>query len=99
MKICKLSEVENGKMKNIEIKNNNILIVNIDNKIFATSGQCTHESVNLEDGFILENEITCPVHLSKFDLKTGNPLNPPATEKLRIYNVKIQNNEIYIELD
>ena len=99
MKICKLSEVENGKMKNIEIKNNNILIVNIDNKIFATSGQCTHESVNLEDGFILENEITCPVHLSKFDLKTGDSLNPPATEKLRIYNVKIQNNEIYIELD
>ncbi len=98
-KICKLSEIENGKMKNVEINNKNILIVNIDNKIFATSGQCTHESVNLEDGFILGNEITCPVHLSKFDLKTGHPLNPPATEKLRIYNVKIQNNEIYIELD
>ena len=98
-KICKLSEIKNGEMKNIEINNKNILVVNIDNKIFATSGECTHESVNLEDGFILENEITCPVHLSKFDLKTGNPLNPPAIEKLRIYNVKIQNNEIYIELD
>lgn len=97
--ICKLSEIKNGEMKNIEINNKNILVVNIDNKIFATSGECTHESVNLEDGFILENEITCPVHLSKFNLETGDPLNPPAIEKLRIYNVKIQNNEIYIELD
>ena len=62
-------------MKNIEIKNNNILIVNIDNKIFATRGQCTHESVNLEDGFILENETPDEEQIITADLNQDNQIN------------------------
>ena len=72
---------------------------NINNKIFATGGQCTHEEVNLEDGFIVGEDITCPLHLSKFNLKTGKSLNPPAIDELAVYNIKIQDEEIYIEID
>lgn len=98
-KVCKLSDVQNGEMRNIFVENKNILIANINNKIFATSGQCTHQEVNLEDGFLLDGDITCPLHLSKFSLNTGKPLNPPAIKELLIYNIKIQDEEIYVEID
>ena len=44
-------------------------------------------------------ELTCPVHLSKFDLNTGQAINLPAVKELQIYKVKIEKNEIYIEID
>ena len=98
-KVCKSSEIQNGQIKNMLVKDKNVLLANIDNTIFATSGQCTHEKVDLENGFLIGEDITCPLHLSKFNLETGKALNPPATEELTIYNVKIQNEEIYIEID
>jgi|TARA_B100001750_G_scaffold227735_1_gene221625 nitrite reductase/ring-hydroxylating ferredoxin subunit len=98
-KVCKSSEIQNGEIKNILVEDKNVLLANINNIIFATSGQCTHEKVNLENGFLIGEDITCPLHLSKFNLKTGKALNPPATQELAIYNVKIQNEEIYIEID
>ena len=98
-KLCKLSEIQNGEMKNMLVDGKNILLSNINNKIFATGGQCTHEEVNLEDGFIVGEDITCPLHLSKFNLKTGKALNPPAIDELAVYNIKIQDEEIYIEID
>jgi nitrite reductase/ring-hydroxylating ferredoxin subunit len=36
--------------------------------------------------------------LSVFDLNTGKPQNPPAEESLKTYNVKIDNNEVYVEV-
>jgi len=39
------------------------------------------------------------LHLSKFNLKTGKALNPPAIDELAVYNIKIQDEEIYIEID
>ena len=48
-KVCKSSEIQNGQIKNMLVKDKNVLLANIDNTIFATSGQCTHEKVDLEN--------------------------------------------------
>ena len=33
--------------------------------------------------------MTCPLHLSRFDLTTGVPLDPPAEEPLAVYPVSV----------
>jgi len=45
-----------------------------------------------------EEGIRCPLHLSVFNLETGEPQTPPAEKPLNTYNVKIQENEIYVEV-
>ena len=40
----------------------------------------------------------CPLHLSLFDPKTGRPQNPPATEPMRTYPVKIEDDHIWVEV-
>jgi len=42
--------------------------------------------------------VTCPLHLSIFNLEDGKPQNPPAESPLKSYNVKIEQNEIYVEV-
>jgi 3-phenylpropionate/trans-cinnamate dioxygenase ferredoxin reductase subunit len=42
-----------------------------DGDFFATDGLCTHESVHLADGLVMDNIIECPKHNGRFDYRTG----------------------------
>jgi 3-phenylpropionate/trans-cinnamate dioxygenase ferredoxin component len=72
--------------------NKRLLIAKIGGKIYATDGICTHQYADLSQGFLNEDEktVTCPLHLSAFSLEKGIPLNPPAEEPLRTYEVMIK---------
>jgi nitrite reductase/ring-hydroxylating ferredoxin subunit len=47
---------------------------------------------------MIEDRVVCQLHLSQFDLRTGEVNNPPATEPLRLYNVKIEEGSIFVEI-
>ena len=66
-------------------------------KVRALSGICSHEEYVLETGFVQENTVICPLHLSAFDLDTGNAQNPPAEDPLETFEVKIEKNFVFIK--
>jgi 3-phenylpropionate/trans-cinnamate dioxygenase ferredoxin component len=86
-------------VKGIEENGRRVLIVNLDGKIHAWDGTCTHEEADLSTGFLLGEEITCPLHLSRFNLLTGEAVNPPAEKPLAKHQVKVENGEIFVDLD
>lgn len=86
-------------MKGIEQHGRRILIVNLEGKLHAWDGTCTHEEADLSTGFLLGEEVTCPLHLSRFNLLTGEAVNPPAEKPLMKHNVKVENGEVLVELD
>jgi 3-phenylpropionate/trans-cinnamate dioxygenase ferredoxin component len=69
-----------------------------DNKFYATDGLCTHGKVHLADGFVMDNIIECPKHNGQFDFTTGKAKRIPACIDLRIYPVKVENDEVFIQL-
>jgi len=75
------------------------LIVNLEGRLHAWDGTCTHEEADLSTGFILGEEVTCPLHLSRFNLLTGEAVNPPAEKPLSEHQVKVENGEIFVDLD
>lgn len=85
-------------MKEFKVNDEVILVVNQNNKLRAVSGICTHRSFHLARGILRENSIVCTLHLSEFDLDTGKPNNPPATAPLKVYNLIIDGNDVYITL-
>ena len=71
-----------------------ILVVNRGGTLYAVDGVCTHEYCELDRGFIAPATtaaatVTCPPHLSRFDLTTGLPLDPPAEEPLTVHKVSV----------
>ena len=95
---CELKAVKNGAMIDFDHENNKILIAKINNKIYATDRICTHAFADLSTGFLNEEEntVTCPLHMSRFNLASGTPENLPAEEPLKTYSTEIRDGWIYI---
>jgi naphthalene 1,2-dioxygenase system ferredoxin subunit len=53
----------------------------------------------LSDGWLDGELIECPLHAARFDVRTGKVLDPPATEDLKTYPVRIVDDEIQVKLD
>jgi nitrite reductase/ring-hydroxylating ferredoxin subunit len=98
VKALELSKLALGTMAGVEIEGNQILLANLGGEVYAVDGICTHEESLLSRGFMIEERVVCQLHLSQFDLRTGEVYNPPALEPLRRYNVKIEEGSILVEI-
>jgi len=97
VKVCQLSDIPAGTMYPVDVDELRIMIVNVEGKLYAVDRICTHETADLSTGFLTDSEVTCPLHLSRFDITTGIVQNPPATEPLRIYRLKVEKDYVYVQ--
>lgn len=96
-RVCGTGDVPEGGLLGVDDGPRRLLISNIGGKIRATDRSCTHADADLAGGIPGPDGVRCPLHLSVFDMETGRPLNPPAEEPLRVYNVKIDGGQVYVE--
>jgi nitrite reductase/ring-hydroxylating ferredoxin subunit len=78
-----------GTMKRIEAFGARVLIANVDGEYHAVSDTCTHEDASLSLGALGPGTVSCPLHGSRFCLRTGMPLEEPAESPLTIYRVTL----------
>jgi len=76
-----------------------VLVYNVKGEYYATDEQCTHRECSLAEGTFLGQVVTCPCHLARFDVTTGEVLSPPAKMALPVYPVKVEGNRILVEID
>ncbi len=98
IKACSLEQVKEGQLFGLTVNEKKILLANLKGKILATDLICTHANADLSTGFLSEEGVRCPLHLSVFNLENGEPQNLPAETALKVYNVKIDDNEVYVEV-
>lgn len=94
----KSSDLAEGTIAGVDLRGVHIIISRVAGEVSALSGVCTHEDTDLAIGFVVEDRVVCPLHLSQFDLRTGEVLNPPATVPLKRFNVKIDGETIFVEV-
>jgi 3-phenylpropionate/trans-cinnamate dioxygenase ferredoxin subunit len=96
--LCAADEVPPGTMKLCEVEDELVLVTNLDGRFHATQGVCSHEYFELDKGFLSAGSITCALHLSRFDLETGDALDPPAEMPLVLYSVVVEDGRVLIEV-
>ena len=94
-----VDEVPTGTMKMAWVDGTDqVLVVNLGGELVAVQGICSHEYFELDKGFLTAGTLTCALHLSRFDLDSGEPLDPPAEVPLAVYPVVVEDGRILIEV-
>ena len=83
-------------MIQITIDQHDLLIANTGEEILVTDDLCTHEDASLASGALHGEHVICPLHGSRFCLRTGQPQDEPAEEALVCYPVRIVDEQIQV---
>ena len=65
----------------------------------AIDNTCTHEAGPLGEGALVGEIVTCPWHYTEFNVRTGEALGPLGDEGVRSFPVKVQGDDVLVELD
>jgi 3-phenylpropionate/trans-cinnamate dioxygenase ferredoxin subunit len=102
VRLCTVSDVPDGEVRRFEVDHRPIAVVNLGDEGFrAIDAICSHAHYFLDEGEVdVDVEtIECPKHGSTFDLVTGKPRTLPATLSVQVFSVKIENDDILIEVN
>ncbi len=92
-----VSELPPGRMTCVDVGGQRVLVANVDGVFYATDDTCTHEDASLSSGSLKGELVKCPLHGSRFSLRTGEPIEDPAEEALRCYPVKVEDGVVLVE--
>jgi 3-phenylpropionate/trans-cinnamate dioxygenase ferredoxin subunit len=92
-------DLEDGGIYPFSVDEEDRIVCVVGDEVFAMDGICTHEYAELVDGEIEDETLWCPLHSSGFSVRTGAATNLPAVLPLTTYEVKIEDNSVYVSRD
>jgi len=95
--VCRLAELPRGEACRLATDPAIAVFHTDDGEVFAVDDTCTHQDASLADGWLEGCEVECPLHASKFDLRTGAVDAPPAKLPVRTHRVLIEDGMVYVE--
>lgn len=98
VKVATTDEIPPGITRKVETSGEEILIANVDGKFYAINNVCTHVGGPLDEGRLQGDEVQCPWHGSRFDVKTGEVRGGPARLPEQAYEVKVEGNDILVKI-
>lgn len=66
--------------------------------VYALVDNCSHENYPLSEGWVEDTQVECALHGSCFDLRNGNPDVPPALVPVRTFPVRIEGDDVLVDL-
>jgi glycine betaine catabolism B len=97
IKIGETKDIRPSQMKAFDVNSERICVANVEGKYYAIGNVCTHMGGPLAEGKLEGFEVECPWHGSKFDIRTGKVVRPPAMREEPTYEVKVEDINILIK--
>jgi nitrite reductase/ring-hydroxylating ferredoxin subunit len=85
-------------MMALNVDGNSILLVNVDDHIYAYADACPHQKSPLTEGTLIGKTLRCARHHWEFDVCSGWGINP-QNACLKVYPVAVESRDILLDLD
>ncbi len=84
VEIAMADQLTDGERLFVELGGKSIVLFNLAGKLFAIGDVCSHDNGPVGDGDIEDNEIICPRHGARFDIRSGKATSLPAIVDIRL---------------
>jgi 3-phenylpropionate/trans-cinnamate dioxygenase ferredoxin subunit len=99
VRVCAIADIPPGTVVAAEVNDTPLAIVHADDgEFYAAYDECSHAQIPLSEGEIEGCTLECWLHGSRFDLRTGKPSGPPASEPVPVYPTHIADGDLYVSL-
>jgi nitrite reductase/ring-hydroxylating ferredoxin subunit len=98
LKLCDIEDIPPGEMKQFDLKEEEILVINLNGRLHCLGGRCSHAGAPLAEGDLEGEVLTCPWHYSQFKITDGSVLRGPANASLRVYRTEVKDGQLFVEM-
>ena len=100
VRVAAAGDIPVGGLLRVEVSGRAVCVAHaVDGKFYAVADACPHEGASLSEGDLLGAEIECPLHGSRFDLRSGQVRALPATEPAIPLIVVVEDDDLFVEED
>ncbi len=89
-------EISDGGSKLVYVGGEQVALFNVSGRFYAIGNRCPHANGPLVDGTLDGATVICPLHASRFDLATGEPLRGPANRPAKTYGVRVEGGDVFV---
>ena len=87
-----------GHVRVFDVNGRSIALANVDGTFYAIDNVCTHDRGPLGEGTLAGDQVECPRHGARFDVKTGQVRALPAVRPVRTYPVQVSGDEVQVDV-
>jgi nitrite reductase (NADH) small subunit len=99
VKVAQTSDLSPGSGKVVQADGRNIALFNVEGTFYAIDNTCTHRGGPLGEGELSGDTVECPWHGAHFNVTTGGVTRPPAPAGVRSFPVKVEGDDVLVEVD
>ena len=89
-------QLAEGERIMVDVDDVDVVIFNLSGEFFAIEDVCTHDGSEIASGCLKGEEIECPRHGARFNIRTGEVTAPPAYEPIDTFPVQVTNGVIQV---
>jgi 3-phenylpropionate/trans-cinnamate dioxygenase ferredoxin subunit len=89
VEVARDGEIPPGGSRVAEVNGAMVVVVNLDGEYYAIDDVCTHDGESLAGGDLEGDEIVCPRHGARFNVRSGAVMAPPAVEPIHVFPVRV----------
>jgi toluene monooxygenase system ferredoxin subunit len=97
-KVAKIEDLWSGEMMGLEVNGENILLINVENHIYAYADTCPHQKSRLSEGTLTDKILRCGTHHWEFDVCSGSGVNP-RNACLKPFSIRVDGEDILVDID
>jgi 3-phenylpropionate/trans-cinnamate dioxygenase ferredoxin subunit len=98
-RVAQSEQVPEGRVHVVGIDGLDIALCNVEGTVYAIDNVCSHDSGPLDQGELDGDQIECPRHGARFDVRTGRALTLPAVRGVHVYPIEIRDGGVYVDPD
>ncbi|WP_016699743.1 Rieske (2Fe-2S) protein [Actinoalloteichus spitiensis] len=94
--VCPLADLDEGRPVAVTVAGTPVVLVRRGDDVHALLDRCSHAEVPLSQGEVTGGGLECWLHGACFDLRTGEPSGPPASEPVPVYAVEVRDGHVHV---